>query len=123
MLPDVEGVSNDGTILGSEGDDDEEWPGTADRLALGALTFGAGITVGAVVGAGVDLAAGMGIAGMNSALASPPVTVHQLNLNSSTVSGSQVSSQYIWSVSNEFQSFCSEGVNSLKVASSLDNNF
>jgi hypothetical protein len=112
MLPDVEGVGNDGTILGGEGDDDEEWPRTTDGLALGALTFGAGITVGAVVGAGVDLAAGMGIAGMNSAMASPPVTVHQLNLNSSTVSGSPVSSQYICSVSNEFQSFCSEGVNS-----------
>jgi hypothetical protein len=58
MVPDVKAVGDDGTILGGEGNDDEECVGAADVLALGTLIFGSGTTAGVTVGSGVNLAAG-----------------------------------------------------------------
>jgi len=100
MVPKVEAIGEDGTVLCGDDEDDEDWVGAADILALGGLIFGAGITAGAAGGAGVVVVVegnlawtGGALAGMNYAMVSPPVTVYQLNLNSSTLSGSPVKSR------------------------------
>jgi hypothetical protein len=53
MVPKVEAIGEDGTVLCGDDEDDEDWVGAADILALGGLIFGAGITAGAAGGAGV----------------------------------------------------------------------
>ncbi len=97
---DIEGVGAEGTVQAGEGKEEELGAGAVDVLAFVALIFGIGAAGGGVGGAGVDLVDGVGLtgiievwAGINSAVASPPVTVYQLNQNSGTVSGSPVSSR------------------------------
>jgi hypothetical protein len=45
-VPDVEGVSNDGTVLAGNGDEDEVGARAAEVLALGALGFRIGTAAG-----------------------------------------------------------------------------
>ncbi len=113
---DIEGVGEEGAVLAMELEEAEacrviEVPA---RAVLGLFTVN--------IGAGRAAAVSGALAGINSVVMLPPGTEIQLNQNSGTVSTSPVRRQLIWSVSHEVQSFCSEGVNSLKVASSLDNN-
>jgi hypothetical protein len=87
MVPEVYDIGEDGTVLGGDDEDEEEdWAGTAEVLAFGVLILGVGIKVGAAGGVGVAVA--LVEARMNSAVASPLVTVYQLNLNLGTVLGS-----------------------------------
>jgi len=62
MVPDVEGVGDNGTVLAGEGDNDKEGPVATQVLALGALIFVTGTTTGVVAGADVGLAAGLSLA-------------------------------------------------------------
>ncbi len=98
-VPDIAAVGKEGTVLGVDEEDDNNWAALAEVLAFGVLTFVAGIEAGAADETGIDLAAGVILvciggawSGMNSAEVSPPVTVYQLNRNSGTVSGSPVKS-------------------------------
>ncbi len=52
-VPEVEAVGEEGTVLSGDDEDDEDWVGAAEALALGGLIFGARITAGVAGGAGV----------------------------------------------------------------------
>jgi len=52
-VPEVVAVGEEGTLLGGDDEDDEDWVGAAEALALGGLIFGAWITAGVAGGAGV----------------------------------------------------------------------
>ncbi len=59
-VPEV--VSDDGTILAGEGNNDEEVPRAAEVLALGTLILGTGTTAGVIGRASADLAARVSLA-------------------------------------------------------------
>ncbi len=80
-VPEVEAIGEEDTVLGGDEEDDDYWAGLAEVLALGVIIFGIGIGAGAACGTGIDLAAGAILgwiggawSGINSAVASPPVT-------------------------------------------------
>ncbi len=62
-VPDIEGVSDDSTVLAGEGNEEEVEARAAEVLALGALVFGIGMAVGIFEEAGVDLVVGVSLAG------------------------------------------------------------
>ncbi len=99
-VPEVEAEGEEGTVLSGDEEDDDDWAGLADVLAFGVFTLGIGISAGVISVTGIDLAArvilgwiGGAWSGIKLAMASPPVTVYQLNLNSGTVSSSPVRSR------------------------------
>jgi hypothetical protein len=98
-VPEVDGVGEEWVVLDSVPDEADEDGGAKEVLAFGAL--GCTLMAGAGVGSWVTLAGAtvgwelvaVALARVNSAVASPPVTVYKLNLNLGTVSGSPVRSQ------------------------------
>ncbi len=62
MVPEVEAVGKEGTVLGGDDEDDDDWVGAADMPALGVLIFGAGIAAGVAGGDGVILVVGVSLA-------------------------------------------------------------
>jgi hypothetical protein len=102
MAPEVDAVGNDGVVLGldeaAEDEDDDSRAALAEVLALGTLTPVGGAVGGAggIIGSFTDRALacpGCTWLVLNSAVASAVVMVYQMNLNSGTVSGSQVRSR------------------------------
>ncbi len=83
-VPQVDAVGEEGVVLRFEDDDEEGSAALADILAFGILIFAAGVAEGAGEGLAAVVLVGRCCAWprMNSTVASPPMTVNQLNLNS-----------------------------------------
>jgi hypothetical protein len=57
MVPDIEGVGDDGTVLAGKKDEDDDAGGAAEVLALGILILGAGMVLSVAGRANVALVA------------------------------------------------------------------
>ncbi len=57
-MPDVEAVGEEGTVLGIDEEEDDDWAALAEVVAFSIFTFVAGIETDAAGGTGIDMAAG-----------------------------------------------------------------